>query len=58
MVKPIYCGKPYKPFADDVKNHHVVISWLMPETKDPVDYLALELIESILLENSASPLLI
>ena len=56
LVKPIYCGKPYKPFADDVKNHHVVISWLMPETKDPVDHLALELIESILLENSASPL--
>ena len=55
--KPLYGSKGYKPFADDTENHHVIVSWLIPETKDPVDHLALELLENILLENSASPLL-
>ena len=56
LDKPFYASKTYKPFPDDVNNHHVVVSWLMEHSKNPVDHLGAELLENILLDNSASPL--
>ena len=53
---PRYGSKNYKPLSGDEKNHHVVISWLLGSSLDPVDKMEAKLLESILLENSASPL--
>ena len=54
--KPKYALKNYKPLSNDEKNHHVLVSWLLGTSLDPVDKMEAKLIESILLENSASPL--
>ena len=56
LDKPFYASKAYKPFPDDIDNHHVLVSWLMEHSKNPVDHLGAELLENILLDNSASPL--
>ena len=53
---PRYGSKNYKPLSGDENNHHVIISWLLGSSLDPVDKMEAKLIESILLENSASPL--
>ena len=54
--KPKYALKNYKPLSNDENNHHVLVSWLLGTSLDPVDKMEAKLIESILLENSASPL--
>ena len=54
--KPKYALKNYKPLSNDENNHHVLVSWLLGNSLDPVDKMEAKLIESILLENSASPL--
>ena len=54
--KPKYASKNYQPLSGDENNHHVLICWLMGSSLDPVDKMEAKLIESILLENSASPL--
>ena len=54
--KPKYALKNYKPLSDDENNYHVLVSWLLGTSLDPVDKMEAKLIESILLENSASPL--
>ena len=53
---PKYAIKNYKPLSNDEENHHVLVSWLLGTSLDPVDKMEAKLIESILLENSASPL--
>ena len=54
--KPKYALKNYKPLSNDENNHHVLVSWLLGTSLDPVDKMEAKLIESVLLENSASPL--
>ena len=46
----------YNPLPNDEKNHHVVLSWLLGESHDPVELLESYLMSNILLDNSASPL--
>ena len=53
---PKYESKNYKPLSGDENNHHVVVGWLLGSSLDPVDKMEAKLIESILLENSASPM--
>ena len=53
---PRYGSKNYKPLSGDENNHHVIVSWLLGSSLDPVDKMEAKLLESILLENSASPL--
>ena len=53
---PQKASKSYKPLSGEENNHHVLVSWLLGSSLDPVDRMEAKLIESILLENSASPL--
>ena len=46
----------YNPQPGDENNHHVVISWLLNESHNPVELLETYLMSNILLDNSASPL--
>ena len=46
----------YNPMPNDEDNHHVVLSWLLGESHDPVELLESYLMSNILLDNSASPL--
>ena len=46
----------YNPMPDDENNHHVVLSWLLGESHNPVELLESFLMSNILLDNSASPL--
>ena len=46
----------YNPQPGDEDNHHVVISWLLNESHNPVELLETYLMSNILLDNSASPL--
>ena len=46
----------YNPIPNDENNHHVVLSWLLGESHNPVELLESYLISNILLDNSASPL--
>jgi len=47
----------YNPQPGDEDNHHVVISWLLNESHNPIELLETYLMSNILLDNSASPLL-
>ena len=46
----------YNPQPGDENNHHVVISWLLSESHNPIELLETYLMSNILLDNSASPL--
>ena len=46
----------YNPMPNDENNHHVVLSWLLGESHNPVELLESFLMSNILLDNSASPL--
>ena len=46
----------YNPQPGDENNHHVVLSWLLKESHNPIELLESYLMSSILLDNSASPL--
>ena len=46
----------YNPMPNDENNHHVVLSWLLGESHNPVELLESILMTDILLDNSASPL--
>ena len=41
---------------EDENNHHIVLSWLLGESHNPVELLESYLVSNILLDNSASPL--
>ena len=46
----------YNPQPGDETNHHIVLSWLLNESHNPVQLLETYLMSNILLDNSASPL--
>ena len=53
---PITVSDFYNPQPGDEDNHHVVLSWLLNESHDPVQLLETYLMSNVLLDNSASPL--
>ena len=56
ITSPKTIAEYYNPLPDDENNHHVVLSWLLGESHDPVELLESYLMSNILLDNSASPL--
>ena len=56
LTSPKTVSEYYNPLPDDENNHHVVLSWLLGESHDPVELLESYLMSNILLDNSASPL--
>jgi len=56
ISKPKTVTEFYNPMPEDENNHHVVLSWLLGESHDPVELLESFLVSNILLDNSASPL--
>lgn len=56
MSSPKIVSDFYNPQPGDENNHHVVISWLLNESHDPLELLESYLMSNILLDNSASPL--
>ena len=46
----------YNPQPGDENNHHIILSWLLNESHNPVQLLETYLMSNILLDNSASPL--
>ena len=53
---PIAVSDFYNPQPGDEDNHHIVLSWLLNESHNPVQLLETYLMSNILLDNSASPL--
>ena len=56
ITSPKTISEFYNPMPNDEENHHVVLSWLLGESHDPVELLESYLMSNILLDNSASPL--
>ena len=56
ITSPIQRSEAYNPLPGDDNNHHVVLSWLLNESHNPVELLETYLLSNILLDNSASPL--
>jgi len=56
ISKPKTVTEFYNPLPEDENNHHVVLSWLLGESHNPVELLESYLVSNILLDNSASPL--
>ena len=46
----------YQPLPGDEKNHHVVVSWLLGNSHEPLNLLEKYFMSNILLDNSSSPL--
>jgi hypothetical protein len=53
---PVQASGTYQPLPGDESNHHVVISWLLGDSHDPLNLLEKYFLSNILLDNSASPL--
>ena len=53
---PVMASGTYQPIPGDEKNHHVVISWLLGDSHNPLNLLEKYFLSNILLDNSASPL--
>tara|TARA_B100000575_G_scaffold130783_1_gene104228 strand:- start:2214 stop:5078 length:2865 start_codon:yes stop_codon:yes gene_type:complete len=56
FIEPKTIKEFYNPLPHDEENNHVVLSWLLGESHDPVELLESYLMSNILLDNSASPL--
>jgi Zn-dependent M16 (insulinase) family peptidase len=56
LESPITVSDFYNPQPGDENNHHIVLSWLLNESHNPVQLLETYLMSNILLDNSASPL--
>ncbi len=56
ITSPKTVKEYYNPLPNDEDNHHVVLSWLLGESHNPVELLESYLMSNILLDNSASPL--
>ena len=56
ISKPKRVTEYYNPMPEDENNHHIVLSWLLGESHNPVELLESYLVSNILLDNSASPL--
>ncbi|EKO36290.1 peptidase M16C associated [SAR86 cluster bacterium SAR86E] len=54
--QPVLASGTYQPIPGDEENHHVVISWLLGDSHDPLNLLEKYFLSNILLDNSASPL--
>ena len=56
FTSPARASGAYQPLPGDESNHHVVISWLLGDSHDPLNLLEKYFLSNILLDNSASPL--
>ena len=56
FTAPVRASGTYQPLPGDESNHHVVISWLLGDSHDPLNLLEKYFLSNILLDNSASPL--
>ena len=56
FTSPARASGTYQPLPGDESNHHVVISWLLGDSHDPLNLLEKYFLSNILLDNSASPL--
>ena len=56
FTNPVRASGTYQPLPGDESNHHVVISWLLGDSHDPLNLLEKYFLSNILLDNSASPL--
>ena len=56
FTSPVQASGTYQPLPGDESNHHVVISWLVGDSHDPLNLLEKYFLSNILLDNSASPL--
>ena len=56
FTSPVQASGTYQPLPGDESNHHVVISWLLGDSHDPLNLLEKYFLSNILLDNSASPL--
>ena len=56
FTTPVQASGTYQPLPGDESNHHVVISWLLGNSHDPLNLLENYFLSNILLDNSASPL--
>ena len=56
FTSPVQASGTYQPLPGDELNHHVVISWLLGDSHDPLNLLEKYFLSNILLDNSASPL--
>ena len=54
--RPMHASGTYQPLPGDETNHHVVLSWLLGDSHDPLNLLEKYFLSNILLDNSASPL--
>ena len=56
FINPVYASGTYQPLPGDENNHHVVISWLLGDSHNPLNLLEKYFLSNILFDNSASPL--
>ena len=56
ITSPKTVKEYYNPLPNDEDNHHVVLSWLLGESHNPVELLESYLMSNNLLDNSASTL--
>jgi len=56
FTSPVKASGTYQPLPGDESNHHVVISWLLGDSHNPLNLLEKYFLSNVLLDNSASPL--
>ncbi len=56
FTSPVKASGSYQPLPGDESNHHVVISWLLGDSHNPLNLLEKYFLSNVLLDNSASPL--
>ncbi|MDC1485283.1 insulinase family protein, partial [Gammaproteobacteria bacterium] len=56
FTAPVSAQGTYQPLPGDEDNHHVVISWLIGNSHEPLNLLEKYFMSNILLDNSSSPL--
>jgi len=56
FIQPVSASGSYQPLPGDENNHHVVLSWLLGNSHDPLNLLEKYFLSNVLLDNSSSPL--
>ena len=56
FTAPVNAQGTYQPLPGDEENHHVVVSWLLGNSHEPLNLLEKYFMSNILLDNSSSPL--
>ena len=56
FTAPMSAQGTYQPLPGDEENHHVVVSWLLGNSHEPLNLLEKYFMSNILLDNSSSPL--